>query len=112
MPTLEDIVKELRKPGVDPREEFSSVEFSSAINEIEDLSIGIIMDGVVTNVTDFGAFVDIGVHQDGLMHVSKMSQKFIKNPYEVVSVGDKIKVKVISVDKALKRIGLEMNRKS
>jgi uncharacterized protein len=111
IPTLEDMIRELKKPGLDPREEFTSVEFSAAINEIDDLSMGMVMDGVVTNVTDFGAFVDIGVHQDGLMHVSKMSQRFIKNPYEVISVGDKIKVKVISIDKALKRIGLEMYKK-
>lgn len=106
IPTLNDIIKELKKPGLDPREEFSNIEFQEGINKISDLKEGLELNGVVTNVTNFGAFVDIGVHQDGLLHISQMGQKFVKNPYEVVSVGDKIKVKVISVDEALKRISL------
>ncbi|MFA6609287.1 MAG: Tex family protein [Candidatus Omnitrophota bacterium] len=112
IPTITDIIEELKKPGLDPRDEFTSVEFSSSINDIDDLSIGSVLEGVVTNVTNFGAFVDVGVHQDGLMHISRMSEKFVKNPYEIVSVGDRIKVKIVSVDKVLKRISLEMNKKS
>lgn len=108
LPTLQDIIKELKKPGLDPREDFKSVEFSNEINEIEDLQIGMEMEGSVTNVTNFGAFVDIGVHQDGLIHISNMGKKFIKNPHEVLSAGDSIKVRVLSVDKELKRIGLEL----
>ncbi len=105
--TLKDIVSELKKPGLDPRKEFSGVEFSTDINEIDDLEIGMELNGVVTNVVNFGAFVDIGVHQDGLVHISKLSDKFVSNPYDVVSVGDTLKVKVVSVDKQLKRISLE-----
>ena len=107
MPTLKDIIAELKKPGLDPRKEFSSLEFSSEINELKDLEIGMELDGVVTNVTNFGAFVDIGVHQDGLIHISKLSDRFVANPYDIVSVGDTLKVRVISVDKQLKRISLE-----
>lgn len=106
-PTLKDIISELKKPGLDPRKEFSSLDFSSEINEISDLQDGMVLNGVVTNVTNFGAFIDIGVHQDGLVHISKLSDKFVSNPYDVVSVGDTIKVKVVSVDKQLKRISLE-----
>ena len=108
LPTLKDIVKELAKPGIDPREEFSSTEFSDEINEIDDLEIDMILAGTVTNVTNFGAFVDIGVHQDGLVHISKMSDKFVKSPYDIVEVGESVKVKVLSVDTDLKRISLEM----
>ncbi len=107
LPTLQDIISELKKPGLDPRKEFFSMEFRSDINEIGDLKEGMILEGVVTNVTNFGAFVDIGVHQDGLVHISKLSDKFVSNPYDVVSVGDTLKVKVASVDKQLKRISLE-----
>lgn len=105
--TLNDIVKELRKPGLDPRKEFTYCCFSAQINQIDDLSIDMVLEGVVTNVTNFGAFVDIGVHQDGLIHISRLSDTYVKSPYDVVSVGDTVKVKVISIDKELKRIGLE-----
>lgn len=105
--TLNDIIQELKKPGVDPRKDFSSIEFSSDINTLEDLKEGMVLDGTVTNVTNFGAFVDIGVHQDGLIHISKLSSKFVTNPHEIVSVGDTVKVKVLSVDAELKRISLE-----
>jgi uncharacterized protein len=108
IPTLQDILKELKKPGLDPRKEFTSVQFSTAINKIEDLTIDMVLEGTVTNVTNFGAFVDIGVHQDGLMHISRMSDTYVKDPHDIVSVGDTIKVKVIAIDKDLKRIGLEM----
>ncbi|MFA5117810.1 MAG: Tex family protein [Candidatus Omnitrophota bacterium] len=105
--TLNDIVKELCKPGLDPRKEFSCVSFNTRINEIDDLSIDMVLEGTVTNVTNFGAFVDIGVHQDGLIHISRLSNTYVKSPYDVVSVGDAVKVKVIAIDKELKRIGLE-----
>jgi len=108
MPTLTDITQELKKPGLDPRKEFTSIQFSSDINELKDLETGMELEGTVTNVTNFGAFVDIGVHQDGLIHISQMSNTFVKNPYEIVSVGDNVKVRIISVDKDLKRISLTL----
>lgn len=107
MLTLNDIVAELKKPGVDPRETFVSTEFSDEINSIEDLKEDMILDGTVTNVTNFGAFVDIGVHQDGLVHISKLSDKFVSNPHDIVSVGQTIKVRVLKVDTDLSRISLE-----
>jgi uncharacterized protein len=105
--TLQDIISELKKPGLDPRKEFSSLEFSSKINDIDDLQAGLELEGIVTNVTNFGAFVDIGVHQDGLVHISKLSDRFVSNPHDIVCVGDTFKVRVVSVDKPLKRISLE-----
>lgn len=105
--TLQDIISELKKPGLDPRKEFSSLEFSSEINDIDDIQTGMELEGIVTNVTNFGAFVDIGVHQDGLVHISKLSNKYVSNPHDIVSVGDTFKVRVASVDKQLKRISLE-----
>ena len=105
--TLQDIISELKKPGLDPRKEFSSLEFSSEINKIDDLEIGMELEGAVTNVTNFGAFVDIGVHQDGLIHISKLSNRFISNHHDVISVGETLKVRVVSIDKQLKRISLE-----
>ena len=107
MLTLNDIIAELKKPGVDPRKTFVSTEFSDEINSIEDLKENMVLDGTVTNVTNFGAFVDIGVHQDGLVHISKLSDRFVSNPYEVVSVGQTIKVRVLKVDTELSRISLE-----
>jgi uncharacterized protein len=108
IPTLRDIVDELKKPGRDPREELTSFEFDSEVNEISDLEEGMVLSGIVTNVTNFGAFVDIGVHQDGLVHVSQMGRKYVKNPYDVCAVGQRVTVKVISVDLDRKRIGLSM----
>ncbi|MFA7074330.1 MAG: Tex family protein [Endomicrobiaceae bacterium] len=105
--TLNDIIAELKKPGVDPRKDFSSTQFSADINSIDDLKENMVLDGTVTNVTNFGAFVDIGVHQDGLVHISKLSDKFISSPHEVVSVGDTIKVKILKIDQDLSRISLE-----
>lgn len=106
--TLQDIIKELKKPGLDPRKQFDLLSFNPNINNISDLGLGMILEGIITNVTDFGAFVDIGVHREGLIHISHLSDKYIKTPYEVVSVGDKVKVKVITLDKELERIGLEV----
>lgn len=108
VPTLRDIIKELEKPGRDPREEMPKPILRTDVLEMEDLSEGMILKGTVRNVIDFGAFVDIGVHQDGLVHISEMADKYIKHPLEVVSVGDIVNVKVINVDVKKKRIGLSM----
>ena len=108
LPTVRDILRELEKPGRDPRPEFKTAEFKEGIEELKDLSPGMVLEGVVTNVTNFGAFVDIGLHQDGLVHISMMSTKFIKDPREVVKAGDVVKVKVLEVDANRKRIALTM----
>jgi protein Tex len=108
LPTVRDILKELEKPGRDPRPEFKTAEFKEGVEEIADLKPDMVLEGVITNVTNFGAFVDIGVHQDGLVHISMMSNKFIKDPREVVKAGDVVKVKVLEVDAARKRIALTM----
>ncbi len=108
LPTVKDIVRELESPGRDPRQDFELFEFEEGVETLEDLAEGMELKGVVTNVTQFGAFVDIGVHQDGLVHISELSHDFITNPETVVAVGDKVKVKVVSVDKELKRIQLSI----
>lgn len=106
LPTLVDIIGELAKPGRDPRKEFQAARFSEDVVEIEDLKVGMILEGVITNVTHFGAFVDIGVHHDALIHISQLSNTFINDPNEVVAVGDVVKVKVLDVDIARKRISV------
>lgn len=108
VPTVTDIIKELDKPGRDPRPEFKTAQFTDNVETMDDLSLGMIMEGTVTNVTNFGAFVDIGVHQDGLVHISALSNKFVENPRDVVKAGDIVKVKVIEVDIPRKRIALTM----
>ncbi|NUF48441.1 Tex family protein [Gilliamella sp. ESL0250] len=108
VPTVTDIIKELDKPGRDPRPEFKTAQFADDIETMEDLKIGMIMEGAVTNVTNFGAFVDIGVHQDGLVHISALSDKFVDDPRTVVKAGDIVKVKVIEVDISRRRIALTM----
>ncbi len=108
LPTVTDILQELEKPGRDPRPEFKSVEFKAGIEKISDLQPGMRLDGVVTNVANFGAFVDIGVHQDGLVHISHLSDTFIKDPRDAVKTGDMVKVKVLEVDVERKRISLSM----
>jgi protein Tex len=108
LPTLTDILAELEKPGRDPRKEFEFFSFAEGVNSISDLKVGMPLDGIVTNVTAFGAFVDIGVHQDGLVHISHLADKFVKDPKEVVAVQQKVKVTVVEVDVARKRIGLSM----
>jgi uncharacterized protein len=108
LPTLTDILNELEKPGRDPRQTFEIFSFTDGVNTINDLKIGMVLPGIVTNVTNFGAFVDIGVHQDGLVHISHLSDKFVKDPKEVVAVQQKVKVTVVEVDTARKRIGLSM----
>ena len=107
-PTLLDIVSELEKPARDPREEMQKPILRTDVLDMKDLKPGMILKGPVRNVIDFGAFVDIGVHQDGLVHISKMSRKYIKHPLEAVSVGDIVEVKVLGVDMAKKRISLSM----
>jgi len=108
IPTIKDIIEELENPGRDPRKDFEIFEFNEEVMEFEHVKVDMILKGVITNVTRFGAFVDIGVHQDALIHISELANKFIRSPEEVVSVGDKIKAKVIKVDPELKRIHLSI----
>jgi len=110
LPTLNDILKELAKPGRDPRKEFEEFRFAEGVEKIEDLRPGMKLDGIVTNVTAFGAFVDIGVHQDGLVHISQLSDRFVKDPNQVVKVQQKVKVTVLSVDLERRRISLSMKK--
>ncbi|MCH2220301.1 MAG: helix-hairpin-helix domain-containing protein, partial [Dechloromonas sp.] len=108
LPTVQDILKELEKPGRDPRPEFKTATFTDGVEEVKDLRPGMILEGVVTNVAAFGAFVDIGVHQDGLVHVSALSNTFVKDPHDVVKAGQVVKVKVLEVDLQRQRIALTM----
>ena len=108
LPTVKDILSELEKPGRDPRPSFKTATFTDGVNEITDLRPGMVLEGTVTNVAAFGAFVDIGVHQDGLVHVSQLSDSFVKDPHAVVKAGDVVKVRVVEVDVPRKRIGLSM----
>src|SRR5690606_13077643 len=108
LPTLRDILAELRKPGRDPREAFEAPSFREDVETIEDLKEGMVLPGTVTNVVAFGAFVDIGVHQDGLVHVSQLSDRFVQDPNDVVKVGDRVTVRVIGVDVPRNRIALSI----
>jgi uncharacterized protein len=108
LPTIHDILKELEKPGRDPRPEFKTANFNEAVSTMNDLVVGMVLEGVVSNVANFGAFVDVGVHQDGLVHISAITNKFIKDPREVVKTGDIVKVKITEVDVSRKRISLTM----
>jgi uncharacterized protein len=108
VPTVTDILKELEKPGRDPRPEFTTATFKDGIEKVGDLKPEMILEGVVTNVAAFGAFVDIGVHQDGLVHISALSNAFVKDPHSVVKAGQVVKVKVLEVDEKRKRIALTM----
>lgn len=108
LPTVKDILAELEKPGRDPRPEFKTATFKEGVEDIKDLKPGLLLEGVVTNITNFGAFVDIGVHQDGLVHISMMADKFVKDPHAIVKTGDVVKVKVLEVDIPRKRISLTM----
>ena len=108
LPTVTDILRELEKPGRDPRPAFKAAVFKEGVETLKDLKRGMILEGTVTNVAAFGAFVDIGVHQDGLVHISAMSKTFIKDPREVVKSGDIVKVKVLEVEVARKRIALTL----
>jgi uncharacterized protein len=106
--TLKDIVSELDKPGRDPRPEFKTAQFKEGVNTINDLAVGMILEGIISNVANFGAFVDLGVHQDGLVHISSLTDKFVSDPREIVKAGDIVKVKVVEVDPSRKRISLTM----
>ncbi|MDX2496174.1 MAG: helix-hairpin-helix domain-containing protein, partial [Desulfuromusa sp.] len=108
LPTLRDIISELKKPGRDPRETFTSTSFRDDVMEIKDLKQGMRLNGVVTNVAAFGAFIDIGVHQDGLVHISQLADKYVKDPNDVVKVGQPVWVRVLEIDLQRKRIGLSM----
>ena len=108
VPTVTDIIKELEKPGRDPRPEFKTAQFADGVETMNDLLPGMVLEGAVTNVTNFGAFVDIGVHQDGLVHISSLADKFVEDPHTVVKAGDIVKVKVLEVDLQRKRIALTM----
>jgi uncharacterized protein len=108
LPTVRDILKELEKPGRDPRPAFKTAAFQDGVNDLKDLQPGMLLEGAVTNVTNFGAFVDIGVHQDGLVHISALAERFVKDPHEIVKAGDIVRVKVMEVDVPRKRIGLTM----
>jgi len=108
LPTLKDILQELGKPGRDPRDAFEVIEFAEGVNSIEDLKIGMQLTGVVTNLTKFGAFVDIGVHQDGLVHISEITNSYIDDPAKVLKVQQKVQVRVLELDIARKRISLSM----
>lgn len=108
MPTLKDIMAELDKPGRDPRESFEEFSFAEGVTGLDDLEPGMELPGIVTNVTNFGAFVDVGVHQDGLVHISQLADRFVKDPHQVVSVGRQVRVRVLEVDRARKRISLSM----
>lgn len=108
VPTVTDIIKELEKPGRDPRPEFKTAKFADGVETMNDLLPGMVLEGAVTNVTNFGAFVDIGVHQDGLVHISSLSNKFVDDPHTVVKAGDIVQVKVMEVDLQRKRIALTM----
>jgi uncharacterized protein len=108
LPTLNDILSELAKPGLDPREQFEAFSFTEGVNSIADLKVGMKLPGIITNVTAFGAFVDIGVHQDGLVHLSQLANRFVKDPNEVVKVSQQVEVTVTEVDIQRKRIALTM----
>jgi uncharacterized protein len=108
LPTVTDIIKELEKPGRDPRPEFTTATFKDGVEKISDLKTDMILEGVVTNVAAFGAFVDIGVHQDGLVHISALANTFVKDPHTVVKAGQVVTVKVLEVDEKRKRIALTM----
>ena len=110
LPTVRDILSELEKPGRDPRPSFVTASFADGVETITDLKVGMQLEGTVTNVAAFGAFVDIGVHQDGLVHISQLADRFVKDPHEVVKAGDVVRVRVVEVDVPRKRIGLTMRK--
>ena len=108
--TLGDILRELEKPGRDPRQRFEPPKFRDDVREFDDLRDGMLLEGVVTNVTHFGAFVDVGVHQDGLVHISELADQYVGDPHAVVKVGDRLSVRVLKVDRDRRRIGLSAKR--
>jgi Transcriptional accessory protein len=110
LPTLADIMEELAKPGRDPRQQLEAFAFDPTIKDIQDLKIGQVLPGVVTNITNFGAFVDIGIHENGLVHVSQIADKFVNNPAEVLSLHQQVTVRVLEVDLVRKRVSLSMKQ--
>jgi uncharacterized protein len=110
IPTLTDIIKELEKPGRDPRQQIEEFEFAQGIESIDDLQVGMVLPGIVTNITNFGAFVDIGVHQDGLVHISQMADRYVSDPTSVVKLHQQVRVRVIEVDQRRHRISLSMKQ--
>ena len=112
LPTVQDILGELDKPGRDPRPEFRTAAFKDGVQEIDDLKIGMVLEGTITNVANFGAFVDIGVHQDGLVHISQMADRFIRDPHSIVKTGQIVQVRVLEIDKARNRIALSLRSKA
>ncbi|MCK5566692.1 MAG: S1 RNA-binding domain-containing protein, partial [Actinomycetia bacterium] len=108
LPTLKDIIEELAKPGRDPREKISAFEFKKGIKTIEDLQVGMILPGIVTNITNFGAFIDVGVKQDGLVHISQLSHDYVQSPNDIVLLHQEVKVKVLDIDIGRKRIQLSL----
>jgi uncharacterized protein len=106
LPTVQDILAELVKPGRDPRSEFQVARFAEGVQELEDLKAGMVLEGVITNVTRFGAFIDLGVHQDGLIHISELANEYVQAPSDVVAVGDVVRVKVLEVDLQRRRIAV------
>ncbi|MFA6719261.1 MAG: S1 RNA-binding domain-containing protein, partial [Prevotella sp.] len=108
LPTLTDIMKELEKPGLDPRAQIETFEFDPRVKTLEDLVTGMELPGIITNITNFGAFVDIGVHQDGLVHISQLADHYVKNPNDVVKLHQHVRVKVMEVDRRRHRIALTM----
>ena len=109
-PTLRDILSELEKPGRDPRAQFTYATFKPEIRTLRDLQVGMELEGIITNVANFGAFVDIGVHQDGLVHISQLADRFVRDPKEIVQVGQVVKVRVLEVQEKLKRISLSLRK--
>ena len=107
MPTLTDIMKELDKPGLDPRSQIEEFEFAAGITTVDDLRAGMELPGIVTNITNFGAFVDIGVHQDGLVHISQLADRYVSDPNEVVKLHEHVRVKILDVDRKRNRISLK-----
>jgi len=112
LPTVLDLLRELEKPGRDPRPRFEKAAFKTNVKEIADLKLGMILEGIVTNVANFGAFIDIGVHQDGLAHISQLSEKYVEDPREIVRPGQVVKVKILSIDRGRNRVGLSLNLKA
>ena len=110
LPTLKDIMNELEKPGRDPREQLTEFSFDPNVHTVDDLREGMVLPGIVTNITNFGAFVDIGVHQDGLVHISQMADRYISTPTDVVSLHQHVEVKVVEIDRKRNRIGLSMRK--
>jgi protein Tex len=108
LPTLQDVIQELEKPGRDPRAEFKYATFQENVTEISDLKEGMILEGIITNVVNFGAFIDVGVHQDGLIHISQLAHQFVNDPNEIVKVGQVVKVKVLEVNEKLRRVSLSL----